>query len=131
MTVHAMKMDSRKIKIKGKRKPVLYSIRELPTQRTRGVIKLLCNAMGVGAYGSSQISVTNVSGSTLSVLRTGGVQFPEKKRYATLEWPLTLYTLVDVFVPTPTQPGYNYYSNSVCAHISQDCCGSCALIRWH
>ena len=38
-------------------------------------------------YGSLQISVTKVPAPTLITLQGGGgVQFPEKKHYVTLEW---------------------------------------------
>ena len=53
---------------------------------------MLRNAVG-GRWGSAFLekSVTEVYGSTLLALRGGwvGVKFPGKKRYVTLEWPLT------------------------------------------
>ena len=49
---------------------------------------MLRNTMGVGVYGSAQISVTKVHGATLLALQgSWGCQMSRKKRYITLEWP--------------------------------------------
>ena len=57
-----------------------------------GAIKVLRNADGGGGVSEfPEKSVTKVQGSTLFSVTRGwvGVQFPGKKRYVTLEWPLT------------------------------------------
>ena len=55
---------------------------------------MLRNATWVGVYGLAQISVTKMCGPILLVLSGGGgVQFPEKKCYVTLEWPLNISSL--------------------------------------
>ena len=51
---------------------------------------MLRNADGVGVSHFPEKNVTKVYGSTLLALRGDGVQFPGKKCYVTLEWPLSL-----------------------------------------
>ena len=60
--------------------------------RALGAIKVLRNAVGVGGCQVSlKRPVTKMYGSTLLALRGGvGVEFPEKKHYVTLEWPLMM-----------------------------------------
>ena len=55
---------------------------------------MLRSAVGGGGGGGVSFPekwVTKMYGSTLLALRGGGVTFPGKKRYLTLEWPL-IYT---------------------------------------
>ena len=56
-----------------------------------GLIQVLRNALGVGVYGSVQISVTKVYGPTLLAFRGGGgwSNFQKKVCVTTFEFPLT------------------------------------------
>ena len=54
-----------------------------------GAIQVLRNAVGVGCYISQEKALRAVLFNIISVTRGWvGVEFPGKKRYVTLEWPL-------------------------------------------